>query len=499
MAGPFLGKFPNPVFDISSGMDAIAGDPALVVDNYTQQLLSSLHGVRQLGKMFVIGFIPPDITTNFVSFEQKNRTISTVFGGGVSPSKGKDNSSVNELKKTGTKINELDLGSAYYTSLKSRGYTDDQAKRMAPVLVGISGAESIKKGNDLYTNNYNLANTLVGTPGSGIGIDPVPPNGGTYISGIITDKNGEKQSCYYAASDSLQDAADKHVDVLISSGLTPETQNDIYLVRIARPDLDDPFTFNAQNYNAKIGVGADSYSTSLNSSGKPIDSFTPGSDSKFIGLGIGIMGSAEVTDEEGQDPLNRSGRNVRALNNRRQAAAQAQVQFIEQQVSYIQSIPPLAMVVGPSDFTRSYSPTVDVPKARSGNIVHMWMEKPISIKASGSTAVQYAFDSQGNGGVTHQNRIYSLSYKNMMSLVRIYRNNGYIYAGSGAFGQGNDGIPLFAMSTYIYHDGRIYIGSFDDFTVTDSADNPHNMEYSFSFSVRYEVEASDATSGGGFL
>lgn len=504
MPGPFLGRFPKPVFDISSDLDRISGDPALLVDNYARELFSGLHGVRQLGKMFVVGFLPPEMTTNFVAFEQQNRAISTVFGGGTSPNKGKkkeENTSINQVKKAGVEINDIDLGSSYYRSLTSRGYTDEQARRMAPLLVGVTTAELGKKGNSVTTDNYNVANILTGKPGNGLTgknkVDPIPPSGGIYVSGTTTI-GGKEVPCYYVASTNLQDATDKHVDSLITSGLTPDIQNDNKLVQIVRPDIAN--VPEAVYYNSSVGIGADSFSTGLALTGKSIDSFVaPDGPGTVSNPSVTIMGSSLVTDEDAEDPFKGSGRNIRVANGRKKDAADAQVRFIKQQVAYIQSIPPLAMVIGPSEFNRTYEPTFDVPKGRSGNIVHMWLEKPISISASGSTAIQYAFNSQGNGGMTHQNRIYSLSYKNLMSLVRIYRNNGYIYAGSGAFGQGNDGVPLFAISTYMYHDGRIYIGSFDNFSITDSADKPHNLNYSFNFTVRYEIEAADATSGGSFV
>ncbi len=38
----------------------------------------------------------------------------------------------------------------------------------------------------------------------------------------------------------------------------------------------------------------------------------------------------------------------------------------------------------------------------------------------------------------------------------------------------------------IYYDDYIYTGSFDSFSITESEDQPHTLEYSFDFVVRFE-------------
>jgi hypothetical protein len=146
------------------------------------------------------------------------------------------------------------------------------------------------------------------------------------------------------------------------------------------------------------------------------------------------------------------------------------------------------MLVNPSKFTRSYEQTVDPVKVRRGYAVHVWNERPLSISCDGVTAAQYAFRADGEGGLTHFNRLYSASYKNLMSLVSFYRNNGHIYRGAPNNDPYNMGVPTISMSVYIYYDEKIYVGSFDDFSVTDDAEKPYNMSYSFKFTVRYEVD-----------
>jgi hypothetical protein len=121
----------------------------------------------------------------------------------------------------------------------------------------------------------------------------------------------------------------------------------------------------------------------------------------------------------------------------------------------------------------------------------MWLEQPIKISGSGTTAVQYAFDLQsGGGGITNVNRVFSLSYQNLMSLSAFYRNNGWIYTGE-TYDASNVGVPTLACSIFIYYDGHIYIGSFDSFKIEEGVEAPFTMNYSFEFTARYDVPLMD--------
>ncbi len=168
------------------------------------------------------------------------------------------------------------------------------------------------------------------------------------------------------------------------------------------------------------------------------------------------------------------------------------VESIRSDIETVRRTPPLLMMINPETFDRSYSPSVDASaKGRQGHIVHMWLEKPLSISCKGVTAGQYVFNSEGSGGLSNFNRIQSVSYQNLLSLIMMYKNNGTIYDGY-SIGSGSLGVPVLQMSLYIYYDGKIYIGSFDDFSVEDSADKPYSLSYSYRFNVRYEIEVSTA-------
>jgi hypothetical protein len=206
--------------------------------------------------------------------------------------------------------------------------------------------------------------------------------------------------------------------------------------------------------------------------------------------------SGGLTVENDTDPNINFGRNLVA-SEKRKPVVDAQVRALREQLKLYRDMPPLILLINPKEFNRTYEKSVDDGnKGRQRNIAHLWLERPLSISSSGVTAAQYVVNpSNGNGGLNHHNRIFSLSYQNLMSLVLTYRNNGLSFTGAESSSY-NQGIPTVPMSLYIYYDQHMYIGSFDNFEVTDSGDKPFNLEYSFKFTVRYDFPVlSDDGSG----
>ena len=200
-----------------------------------------------------------------------------------------------------------------------------------------------------------------------------------------------------------------------------------------------------------------------------------------------IMTNGNVTDA--QNPKSIIGVQAIPASDSRAMAVQAQTKYLNTQIALIQQTPALMMLVNPSEFNRSYEQSVDPVKTRFGYIINMWLEKPLVISAKGTTAGQYAFQSDGSGGLTHMNRIQSISYQNLMSLVGIFKNNGNIFT-DGSFGPSNSGLPLISMSCYIYYDNHLYIGSFDEFQITDDGNKPYNLAYNWKFTVRYDIDTT---------
>jgi hypothetical protein len=201
-----------------------------------------------------------------------------------------------------------------------------------------------------------------------------------------------------------------------------------------------------------------------------------------IARGLMIYSNSDMLDDPLQDAM---GRNLTIASAERVALTNKQTNALQAQINAIVSTPPLILLINPSEFKRSYEQnTDDSPTTRYGHVVHTWLEKPLSISCSGVTAGQYIVDASGDGGLSNFYRVHSLSYQNLLSLLGIYKNNGVIFAGS----ESDPGVPILAMSLFIYYDNHIYVGSFDDFSINDAAEKPYNMEYDFKFNVRYDLE-----------
>lgn len=172
--------------------------------------------------------------------------------------------------------------------------------------------------------------------------------------------------------------------------------------------------------------------------------------------------------------------------------------FDEQQLSTIKLMqaaldqmartPPLRLLVNPQSLRVQASKIIsDGNWGRNGPIVEHWGEEQDKIEASGKIAAFYSMDAyDANGpGLTRTARQFSSSYQNLMSLWLIYKNNGGIWFPDPISPSGSRAKNLSVVgSVYLYYDEILYIGSFDNFSITEAEGSPFSLEYSFSFSVR---------------
>lgn len=526
----------HPSSDVNPWLDALATSVADQVDGLAPEVYASLTAAKTPYKPFIVGFIPPDVQVNFVPFEQDKTLLATVAGKSVntqstvpgqSAAGGKNvygmPSSPTELPKTETVFSQRALGSSIYDNLKKRGFSEEDARRLTPLLVGQANAEIRKNARgDFVTYCYNIGNVHSRGPGQGgyyyVGQDRYGSSDDAVKRGLA--KVDDKYTTYFVAAPTLDEGVDRWIGATLGWKEVRNATNGYEFAKALRPDLfpesrggnpgayftagsspDDP-AFLA--YARNVQAGADVFRA------RNPDFASPDPGGVLAGSGnevppavlpsgsapahrASIMTSGEVTTYEEDDPIGgRTGRNIRPVNDERAAVVNRQVEDLRRQVEAVRATPSLYLLVSPQNFHRSYEQAVDAPKGRRRHIVHSWGEKPMTITCKGVTAAQYVIDGQGAGGLTHQKRVHSLSYRNLMSLVRIYKNNGWLFTKESS-GKGNEGIRQIAMSVFIYFDGHVYIGSFDDFTITDSADKPYNLEYSFRFTVRYDVEAVTAT------
>ncbi len=504
----------------------------------------TLTGAKQL-KPFIIGFIPPDQLVDFILTEN----IYDKFG---IPSSGSENSQPSDIgrvsiaftsgerkdglqPKVQTNFGIEDLSALFIKILKQNGFSNNDINRLVPLMIGNINAES--GGGDKPSGRFGCQNFNIGAvhasgggsfsnPTKAPGPSPqnVPanwskppplPSGGSYYLTVDSDSNSNWYPVYFRSYGSLEDAVGSWLQNTVSgwpgilNAQTPEEY-----AKALRPDkfpeypgrlgsdgkeskygyYEAPVSRYIRNVTAgavlaqqKLGLKASPSNPAANS--KPPEKGTKGP----LPPPFSIMTSGGVTDLESDDPLAATpGRNIRkVLDGRKYRSNQDYLNEVKEQIKIFQSTPPLALLVNPKDFDKSFTHTIDKAKTRRTTVIHSWLEQPMTIQCSGSTAAFYAMDAAGNGGLSNLRRVRSLAYQNLMSLVKIYKNNGYIFAGPKA-GSTNSGIRLIPMSIFIYYDGKIYIGSFLDFSITDSADRPHSMEYSFKFNVMYEIEANQS-------
>lgn len=170
-----------------------------------------------------------------------------------------------------------------------------------------------------------------------------------------------------------------------------------------------------------------------------------------------------------------------------QKAQQLQALVTKLLLDAMAKTPPLKMLVNPSQFSVKGEKIIqDGNWGRNGPIIEHWGDGQDKLSASGTLAGFYSIDrSMPIGpGLTRTARSFSESWANFQSLHSLYRNNGVLFLKDYGNPAGNTVNLSHVGSIYIYYDGIMYIGSFDNFTVTESDTKPFSAEYSFEFTVR---------------
>lgn len=167
---------------------------------------------------------------------------------------------------------------------------------------------------------------------------------------------------------------------------------------------------------------------------------------------------------------------------------QYMVKLMREALDTMARTPPLRLLVNPQSFRVQAAKHIsDGNWGRNGPIIEHWGEEQDKIEGSGKVAAFYSMDAyDANGpGLTRTARQFSSSYQNLMSLWLIYKNNGGVWFPDPIAPSGSKAKNLSVVgSVYLYYDEVLYIGSFDNFSITESETAPFSLEYSFSFTVR---------------
>lgn len=142
------------------------------------------------------------------------------------------------------------------------------------------------------------------------------------------------------------------------------------------------------------------------------------------------------------------------------------------------NIPTFTMLFNPANLDISYSKLITETRTLGGFVHEFWGEQLTTLAASGKTAMFI-----DENGLTNKNSRTTEAYKNFMSLLNIYKNNGigYFKKFDSIASKSNQTKIASLGIISMYFDNKMYDGYFESFTNTEDATRPFNLDYSFSF------------------
>lgn len=509
-------KISVPVTSILSYLQSLAqprGFGLAAPGNVSSTVYGTPVAARKNFKPFIVGLIPPDVPVDFIPFKRvQNRLVdiqpdalpaaagnSPAPGGQVRATVKVSTGNRGQEQKVSQTALTKDVRKAVYESyFKQTGvYPSDQLVNWMTAQMMVEQGGNVSR---ISTKNFNFGNTHASGSRAPVGEVPKPPSGGSYYLGVDYDSKNQPYATYFNSFQTLDDGVAYQVNRILvkwpdaanattieeyGAGLLPgapgnyhETRPELYLrgLKLQTDRLDASIAKNGAA-GGVIGGPPQQDSPSLS-----VDNVETNPQEA-----LSIMSVGSVTQRESDPAGDRIGK-LTEFDPARAEVARRQTDELRRQIAQIAATPGLLLMVNPSEFTRNFEASVDNSvKGRTGNIVHVWLEKPTTLSCSGVTAGQYVVDPEGNGGLTGQLRVYSASYQNLLSLLSVYKTNGVIYSGSDS----QSGVAQLGYSVFIYFDNFIYVGTFDSFEIQDSDQKPHNMAYSFKFNVRYYFEVGN--------
>lgn len=143
----------------------------------------------------------------------------------------------------------------------------------------------------------------------------------------------------------------------------------------------------------------------------------------------------------------------------------------------------LDFMVNPSDITIGQTFVASDAYTREGWLSTLWGKNQPTLLASGTTAAFYVKDL----GLTTISRRKSISFRNFMSFLAIFKNNGsYFLSGfqnTDIFSSDPGRVISVLDLIKISYDGAEYIGSFSSLTVEESVEIPFRFTFNFEFII----------------
>lgn len=142
----------------------------------------------------------------------------------------------------------------------------------------------------------------------------------------------------------------------------------------------------------------------------------------------------------------------------------------------------LVLHVNPSSMTIQHAKKVERIQTRGGFVEQHWGDDTESIKfdmATGGFMRLYAGLSNITGRSQGGGRRETIAYDKYVDFLALFKNNGSIYDSRGNV--------VLQGQIKVTFDGGVFTGWFDNFSVTESADNPYQFKLSTMFTVHHEV------------
>jgi len=171
--------------------------------------------------------------------------------------------------------------------------------------------------------------------------------------------------------------------------------------------------------------------------------------------------------------------------------------------------PVLTFLINPQNISFSFSKKINPSFARGGYIVEEWGEMQDTISCAGKIGGYYVKTPNSDfPGLNRYDRTKSESFRNLYSLLLIYRNNGAIYQRTtttkvnktdklikNANIETTYRVPASIESQknridklgdlFLIYDDTFYLGAFDNFMIEEDSGSPYNLNYSFTFTVQH--------------
>jgi hypothetical protein len=154
-------------------------------------------------------------------------------------------------------------------------------------------------------------------------------------------------------------------------------------------------------------------------------------------------------------------------------------------------VPDLTLFVNPSSWARSVNKVQQNIWTRNGIKTERWGDDLEQISASGSLGGFYTIQT----GLTRLQRWQTPTYRNLMELVQIYKNNGCTYGKT--YTERKDFVApsrnriLDVGQVAISYGYDVFIGNFESFEITEDENSPFTIKYSFVFNCSQVVSIHD--------